>query len=189
MVQDFPAEWQQNQGNSEYTNNNKLIQNNSNEMDLSRSKRIIVKLNYKIPGVHQRERSIVNQISAASIDTDFQTRSDVLSNSHFKDMPRLVRVSEKSIRGYYEPGFTGIENDLVDRPRRVINVHKKNDIGINRTLVKELSGEKVHASAETQRVSQRNKLHHQEQDADRDNYTPIQIVPVYQDEIVFDVMS
>ena len=189
MVQDLPAEWQHHGGNSEYTNNNKLIQNNSNDLDLSRCKRIIVKLNYEIPNMRQKERSIIKSIGAASIDSDFQTRPDVLPNSHFKDMPRLVRVSKNSVKGHYEPGFAGIENDLIDRPRQVINVHKKNDIGINKTIIKELTGEKVHATSETQSVSQRNKLNHEEQDNDRDPYTPIQIALIHQDETVFDVIS
>lgn len=176
----IPAEWQENVGNYEYTNNNKLIQNNSTDISLDRCKRLIVKFAPGIPELNIAKRSMKKSTDVMNIDSEFKERPDALPNSHFKDMPRLIVISENTVRGIFEPCITGVKDDLIDRDRKIIKAYKKNDIGIHRTLVKNLTNDKVHATDETQKVSQKNKLHHQHADGDRDNYTPVQIVPVKQ---------
>ena len=188
VFETIPAEWRDNGGNSNYAENNKLIQHNTNVNSIELIRKLI-KISPSIPGIHNKQRTLGKSLGPGSIDEDFQRRPDALSNSHFKDMPKLIRVTE-TITGHYTPGFTESEDDLLSRPRNINKIHKNNEMGIGKTLTKNLSGLKIHALEETSAVSHRNKFtNHSTVDGDRESYKPIQIVPIQQYTEIIDVVQ
>jgi hypothetical protein len=179
MTNNIPPEWKSTVG--DYTNNNKLIQDNTNKFVNDTCKKIIVKIDYYIPSIYQSKIKTTKPLCASSIDLDFQTRSDVLPNSYFKDLPRLLKVTENTTRGHYEPGIAYTENDLIDRPRKIVKSHKKNDIGIDKTLTKNLSNELIYSNDVVSDVSQKNKYNtHDITNGARICYHPLIVVPVVQ---------
>tara|TARA_R110001592_G_scaffold59056_3_gene179009 strand:- start:21594 stop:22175 length:582 start_codon:yes stop_codon:yes gene_type:complete len=111
-----------------------------------------------VPEIKPRKTRVLTKDFKDEIDIGFKTRSSQLSDSNFKDMPRIIRVKDCEITGHYIPGFTTSKNDLHLKPREFEKIHKKNEFGFDRTGTKEITTKKINPEDVVHRVEQKNKF-------------------------------
>lgn len=154
----LPAEWHHNNGNLNGLNQSSKMNKNvhNTERGLTR-----IKLDSPIitvPEIKPRKTRALTKDFKDEIDIGFKTRSSQLSDSNFKDMPRIIRVKDCEITGHYIPGFTTSKNDLHLKPREFEKIHKKNEFGFDRTGTKEITTKKINPEDVVHRVEQKNKF-------------------------------
>ena len=154
----LPAEWRRNNGNLNGLNQrsmmNKKVHNTERGLTISKSDIPII----TVPEIKPRKTYALTKDFKDKIDIGFKTRSSQLSGSHFKDMPRIIRVKDCEITGHYIPGFTTSKNDLHLKPREFEKIHKKNEFGFDRTGTKEITTKKINPEDVVHKAEQKNKF-------------------------------
>lgn len=175
----LPAEWHHNNGNLNGLNQrstmNKKVHNTERGLTKSKLDSPII----TVPEIKQRKTRSLTKDFKDEIDTSFKTRSSQLSDSHFKDMPRIIRVKDCEITGHYIPGFTTSKNDLYLKPREFEKIHKKNEFGFDRTGTKEITTKKINPEDVVHKTEQKNKFYNVGFEA-RETGGKTPIVPVQQ---------
>lgn len=155
---DLPTEWQHNGGNLNGLNQrsamNKKVHNTDRGLIISKLDGPII----TVPEIKPRKTRALTKDFKNEIDDDFKTRSSQLSDSHFKDMPSLIRVKDREITSYYIPGFTTSNNDSCLTPREFQKIHKKNEFGFDRTATKEITIKKINPIDVVYKAEQKNKF-------------------------------
>jgi hypothetical protein len=159
MINNLPTEWHDKNGNKvgsdkNYMNNNVRITQNG-LIKKNKDSPVIT-----IPEVEPFKKNSLTKNFAQCIDKEFKTRSSQLSNSYFKEMPALIKVSDCEISGHYLPGFTNTINDLHSRPREFVPVKKRREFGFDRTMTREITHGKINPVSVSNPVSQKNKMNY-----------------------------
>lgn len=159
----LPAEWHYRfPHDNNFTGSNVLSREKMNETVHNTEKGLTrIKLDgpiITVPEIKPRKTRALTKNFKDEIDTSFKTRSSQLSDSHFKDMPRIIRVKNCEITGHYIPGFTTSKNDLHLKPREFEKIHKKNEFGFDRTGTKEITTKKINPEDVVHKAEQKNKF-------------------------------
>lgn len=158
----LPVDWQRGQHDNNLIGSNILSREKMNEQAHNTEKGLTrIKLDSPIitvPEIKQIKTHTLTKDFKDEIDIGFKTRSSQLSDSHFKDMPRIIRVKDCEITGHYIPGFTTSKNDLHLKPREFEKIHKKNEFGFDRTGTKEITTKKINPEDVVHKVEQKNKF-------------------------------
>lgn len=178
----LPAEWQHNNGNLNGLNerSNMNIKVHNTERGLTRCK--LYGPIITVPELKPRKTRALTKDFKDEIDYDFKTRSSQLTDSHFKNMPRIIKVKNCQITGNYIPGFTTSKNDLHLRPREFEKIHKKNEFGFDRTATKEITVKKINPQDVVHKTEQKNKYNNITFEA-RETWGHTPIVPVQQERL------
>lgn len=180
MGHKLPAEWQHKMGNSEGLSSNSLMNKNVHDIQKSVIHKVKDSPIITIPEIKPRKTRALTKRYDTEIDEEFKTRSSQLPNSHFKDMPRIIRVKNCEITGHFIPGFVSTKDDLREKPREFEPIKKRNEFGISRTLMNEKTARKINPESTVQGVSQKNKFNNTGYEA-RPLGIPTPIVPVKQE--------
>ena len=154
----LPTEWRHNNGNLNGLNQrsvmNKKVHNTEKGLTRAKLDNPII----TVPEIKPRKTLALTKDFKDKIDISFKTRSSQLSDSHFKDMPRIIRVKDCEITGHYIPGFATSKNDLHLKPREFEKIHKKNEFGFDRTGTKEITTKKINPEDVVHKAEQKNKF-------------------------------
>ena len=137
-------------------NLNKLIQTNSAEIERGLTKTDKPKTIISVPELVVSENRL--KCFANGMDDSFKTRSSQLSDSYFKDMPRLIRVNAGNLNCHYVPGFTTSVNDSHSKPRTFDKI-TTNKVSLSDTssIIAEKTDVKISALKVISAVAQKNK--------------------------------
>mgnify|MGYP003327889318 CR=1 FL=1 len=182
----LPAEWQNNNGNSQGFN----ATNDMNEKAhiaitgltrVTRETPIIT-----VTPLKPTQTRALNKDFSNGIDHDFKIRSSQLSDVYFKDMPSLIGVNENILTGHYAPSFVYSDNDFHSEPRHVETIHRRNEFGFDRTAVKDMTYINVSPQSVMSSVSNNNSLTHVSFQGNRHSAarTPIVSIKQNRDKVV-----
>ena len=180
MGHKLPTEWQHKMGNSEGLSSNSLMNKNVHDIQKSVIHKVKDSPIITIPEIKPRKTRALTKRYDTEIDEEFKTRSSQLPNSHFKDMPRIIRVKNCEITGHFIPGFVSSKDDINEKPREFEPIKKRNEFGISKTMMKEKTYNKINPESIVQGVSQKNKFNYTSYDA-RPLGMPTPIVAVNQE--------
>ena len=158
MGHKLPTEWQHKMGNSEGLSSNSLMNKNVHDIQKSVIHKSKDSPNITIPEIKPRKTRALTKRYDTEIDEEFKTRSSQLPNSHFKDMPRIIKVKNCEITGHFIPGFVSSENNLHEKPRKFEPIQKQNEFGLSRTLMKEKTHRKINPESTVENITQKNKF-------------------------------
>ena len=177
----LPTEWQNNNnGNtSAYKERSKMSQQ-ANDLDTGRIHRHKCDPVISIPELKELKKRTVSKDFSHNVVNDIKTRSSQLSDTHFKDMPKMVRIKTTDISTYHVPSFTTSTNDLIERPREFKPVIKKNEMSLERTATKEMPYKKINPEDVAEKASEKHKFNRVSFEA-RERMRPAPIVPVAQE--------
>ncbi len=175
----YPAEWQDNMGNSGGEFNKNILAHKVHDTEKGLINKHKVSPPITIPQLKPMKNRTITKDFSDKIDDDFKKRPSQLSDSYFKEMPKLIRVKNKDLTGHFLPGFTKTEDNLHDMPRKFDKVHRKNEFGFERTATKPMTTGKVNPQDVTPVANQKNKFNVVPFDAARESggVTPIVTVP------------
>lgn len=159
----LPAEWESRfPHDNNFTGSNVLSRKKMSEnVDDTEKGLTRIKLDgpiITIPEIKPRKTRSLTKGFKDEIDDNFKTRSSQLSDSQFKNMPRLIKVKDCEITGHFMPGFTTSKDDLCLKPREFEKIHKKNEFGFDRTCTKEITIKKINQEDVVHKAEQKNKF-------------------------------
>ena len=175
----YPAEWQNDIGNrgGEFNKNNMGHKAHETEKGLINKDKHSPTIT--IPQLKPLKNRTITKDYNNEIDDDFKRRPSQLSDSYYKEMPKIIRVKTKDLTTHFIPGFTETENKLYDMPRKFDKVHKKNEFGFEKTATKSMTIGKVNPQDIVPDANQKNKFNMVGFDAARESggATPIITIP------------
>ena len=180
MGHKLPTEWQHKMGNSEGLSNNSRMNKNVHDIQKSVIHKVKDSPIITIPEIKPHKTRTLSKRYDTEIDEEFKKRSSQLPNSHFKDMPRIIRVKNCEITGHFIPGFVSSKDDINEKPREFEPIKKRNEFGISKTMMKEKTHRKINPESVVENVSQKNKFNYTSYDA-RPLGMPTPIVAVKQE--------
>lgn len=176
---DLPKEWKDNKGNLKGLNQRSIMNKKVHATERGLTKTKLDGPIITIPGI-KSDSNILTKDFKDKMDADLKTRSSQLTDSYFKNTPKLIIVKDCSLTGHYIPGFTTSKNDLNLRQREFNKIHKKNEFGFDRTATKALEVIKINPEDTVNNVEQKNKFNRVVFEArERVGTTPI--LPIHQE--------
>ena len=154
---ELPTEWKDNNGNSKGLNQRSIMNKKVHATERGLTKNNLDFPIIAIPDI-QTNSNILTKDFRDEIDMNFKTRSSQLTDSYFKDAPKLIVVKDSCLTGHYIPGFTTSKNDLNLRPREFNKIHKKNEFGFDRTATKAITVIKINPEDVINKAEQKNKF-------------------------------
>ena len=178
---DLPTEWQNNNtGNPGGYNTRTKMESQASNVETSLLHRHRCDPIISVPELREEGARTVAKNFSQNVNNDIKTRSSQLSDSHFKDMPKLIKVRATDITTHHSPSLTTSTNDLIERPREFKPVYTKNNMSLHRHVAKDMPYKKVNPEDVVEKVGEKNRYHLVSFEA-RERSRPVPIVPVAQE--------